>query len=67
MCDTTDRKTYPSPNMNTDKYIKKLVCAKARVVEAQNTMPIVTEIDFLRPTRSDIDPNRKAPIAIPKR
>lgn len=62
-----DRKTYPNPNMNTDKCIKKLVCAKASIVEAQNTMPMVIEIDFLRPTRSDIDPNRKAPTAIPKR
>lgn len=45
--------------------MKKLVCAKDRAVEAQNTMPMVIEIDFLRPTVSDIDPNRKAPIAIP--
>lgn len=53
--------------MNTDRYKKKLVCAKDRAIEAQNTMPIVIGIDFLRPIVSDIDPNRKAPTAIPTR
>lgn len=60
-------RTYPSPNMNTDRFIKNLVWAKERVAEAQNTMLIVIGIDFLRPAMSDIVPNRKAPTAIPKR
>lgn len=59
--------TYPSPNANADKLIRNLVCAKDRLAEAQNTMPIVTGINFLRPTVSDIDPNMKAPIAMPSR
>jgi len=53
--------------MNTDKFIKKLAWAKERIAEAQNMMPIVIGIDFLRPATSAIVPNRKAPAAIPTR
>jgi len=37
------------------------------MAEAQNTMPMVIGIDFLRPAMSAIVPNRKAPAAIPIR
>lgn len=57
--------SHPSPNMNTDKFIRNFVCAKDRLIEAQNIMPIVTGINFLRPKVSDIDPSRNAPTAIP--
>lgn len=58
-------KSHPNANMNTDRFIRKLVCAKDKPAEAQNTMPVETAIDFLRPAESDIDPNRNAPTAIP--
>lgn len=57
--------TYPSPNANTDKFIRKFVCAKDKLTEAQKTMIIVTGIDFLRPAMSDIVPNSNAPTAMP--
>lgn len=62
-----EMKSHPNPNMNTDRFIRKLVCAKDRLAEAHNIMPVETAIDFLRPAVSDIEPNRNAPTAIPMR
>lgn len=60
-----EMKSHPNPSMNTERLIRKLVCAKDRPAEAPNTMPVETAIDFLRPAVSDIDPNKNAPTAIP--
>lgn len=57
--------TYPNPSTNTDKFIRKTVCAKDKLIVAQKTMIMVIGIEIFRPFASIIIPNRNAPIAIP--
>lgn len=46
-------------------YIKNVVCAKDKLIVAQNTTIIVTGMEPLRPLASIIIPNRNPPTAIP--
>lgn len=65
-CDFIDSNwTYPSPSINIERYIRKVVCAKDKLIVAQNTAIIVAGIDPLRPLASIIIPNTNAPTAIP--
>lgn len=36
--------TYPTPSINVERYISKIVCANDKVIVAQNTTNIVTGI-----------------------
>lgn len=46
-------------------YIRNVVCAKDKLIVAQNTTIIVTGMEPLRPLASIIIPNRNPPTAIP--
>lgn len=59
------RKTYPNPSINNDMFIRKALCAKDKIIEAQNIMTMVTGIDPLRPFASIIIPNKNAPKVVP--
>lgn len=46
-------------------YIRNVVCAKDKLIVAQNTTIIVIGMELLRPLASIIIPNRNPPTAIP--